>query len=235
MCVQETKPGSTDLILWMGCSRLVNTQQIQCPKTFGFTPYNQHLWWQSREGVLNLLHGHCRAWQKQATRWNYDPEETHRQLCDAQGIRHQHYCSILGPDSGHTCLLWPGPALLGLCLLILPQLLFFPLIRLTKWRYIWGDMLDRNTHPYLKHPEVLPRALLQLPGRRGVAEHWGEEPGEIRRYQVRYTERICNFGEQCFPPCLPPLLTVTLSHPGTAVCMTTGWPRTWPRRRGIPH
>lgn len=128
------KPDQEALILFYGCdavawwihSKFSVPKVLDLPHTTNISDYR------IREGVLDLLHGHCRAGQKQTTRWNYDPEETHHQLCDAQGIRHRHCCSILGCVSGHACLLWPGPALPGLCLLILLQLLFFPLIRLTK-------------------------------------------------------------------------------------------------------
>lgn len=76
ICVQETRPGNTDLILWMGCGCLVNTQYIQCPKGVGFTTYRQHIWLKNQTAVLDSLHWHCRAWQKWETYWNWDPEDT---------------------------------------------------------------------------------------------------------------------------------------------------------------
>lgn len=140
ICVQETRPGSTDLILWMGCGCLVNTQYIQYLKSVGFTTYKQHTWLQNQRAVWDLLHQHCRTWQKWETYWNWDPEDTQQQLCDVEVIGHQHLCSILGPDLSRT--LWPSPAFLGLLgihLLILHQFFFFsPHIRFSKYRIYFG-------------------------------------------------------------------------------------------------
>lgn len=51
--------------------------------------------------------------------------KTQQQLCNDQSIRHQYFCSILGPASSCTHPLQPDPALLGLYLLIPPPLFPF--------------------------------------------------------------------------------------------------------------
>lgn len=139
ICVQETRPGSTDLILWMGCGCLVNTQYIQCPKSVGFTTYKQHSWLQNQRAVLDSVSQHCSAWQKHTetywgTHWSWDPKDTQQQLCDAEVIGHQHFCSILGPALSCSYPMWPGPALLGIYFLILPQLFTSTHIRFSKYQ-----------------------------------------------------------------------------------------------------
>lgn len=133
-----------------------------------------------------------------------------QQLCDAEVIRHQHFCSILGPALSCSYPLWLGPALLGIYFLILPQLFTSTHIRFGKYqiyfeRTPWREAQELcagcrtwHSHIYPDHPEVLQP---HVHCRWGVAEHWYEEQGEIKRYWAAV-----------LPSCIPPLLTVMLLY-----------------------
>lgn len=223
ICVQETRPGNTNLILWMGCGCLVNTQYIQCPKSVGFTTYKQHTWLQNQRAVLDSLQSMTETY------WNWDPEDTHQQLCDAEVIRHRHFCSILVPVLSCSYPLWPGPALLGLYFLILTQLLFSPHIRFGKYQIYFGrtpwteaqqscaGCRTCHSHTYLNHLEVLqPWWALQVRG--GKALGWRAEGNQKVLGSSASLVVFHHSSLSCF-------------YTDTAVCMTTRWSR----KREIPH
>lgn len=156
-----------------------------------------------------------------------DPADTKQQLCDAEVIRQQHFCSVLSPALSCTYSLWPGPAILGLYLLFFPSF-FFPHIRFSKYRIYFGrtpwtevqqpcaGCRTWHSHIYLNHPEVLqPPHALQLRGGRALGWTGGNQKvlGSSTSLPVFHHSSL-----SCF-------------YTDTALCMTTGWPR----KREIPH
>lgn len=118
-----------------------------------------------------------------------DPADTKQQLCDAEVIRQQHFCSVLSPALSCTYSLWPGPAILGLYLLFFPSF-FFPILGSVSTEYILGEHPEQKySSPVLAAgPDTVTFTWIiqrccspRMHCSWGAAEHWGEQE-EIKRY-----------------------------------------------------